>query len=229
MSILCVIPARGGSKRIPGKNIKSFLGKPIIAYSIESAIASGIFDEVMVSTESEKIAELAKKYGASIPFLRSVANSDDYTGLAVVLQEVLKEYEIRGSVFDFVCCILPTAPFITEKKLQDAYGLILTNEYDCVFSVTEYSYPIQRSLKIDDGFIKMNWPENINTRSQDLNKNFHDAGQLYIIHSKTLKDKGRLFTDRSGCLILSNLEIQDIDTEEDWKLAEMKYKLIHEK
>jgi len=223
---LAIIPARGGSKRIPRKNIKDFLGKPIIAYSIEAAIKSQLFDEVMVSTDDEEIAQVAKRYGAKVPFMRSVKNSDDYSGLSDVCIEVVKNYQSHGMNFDAMCCILPTAPLIGSTKMIAAKKMLDTEIYDCVFSVAEYSYPIQRSLKIEGGFIKMRWPDNINKRSQDLEKTYHDAGQFYFIKIKALLFEKKLFAERAGAIILNNLEAQDIDTESDWKLAEIKYKMI---
>lgn len=226
MSNIAVIPARGGSKRIPRKNVKSFLGKPIIAYSIEAALKSGIFCEVMVSTDDDEIASVAKQYGAVVPFMRSVKNSNDYAGLADVCLEVIDMYIESGKKFDNLCCILPTAPFITDKKLVDAFEKLENDKYNCVYTVEEYSYPIQRSLRIECEYVKMCWPENMSKRSQDLERIYHDAGQFYFIKIDSLFSEKRLFTDKSGAIILCSLEVQDIDTETDWALAEMKYKII---
>lgn len=229
MKSLCIIPARGGSKRIPGKNIKMFCGKPIIAYSIEAALKSDLFDEIMVSTDNQEIAEIAKSYGANIPFLRSEKNANDFAGLAEVMIEVVDMYSDRGQSFDFLCCILPTAPFITQENLKRSKEMLNTDKFDCIFPVVEYSYPIQRSLKIEDGYIKMNWPENLSKRSQDLDSTYHDSGQFYFINNDTLLKEKKLFTKKSGSIILNNLEVQDIDTDTDWKLAELKYQLINSK
>jgi pseudaminic acid cytidylyltransferase len=226
MKNLVIIPARGGSKRIPEKNIKSFLGKPIIAYSIEAAIKSRLFDEVMVSTDDYRIAQIAKKHGAKVPFMRSAKNSDDYAGLANVCIEVIKCYRKIGIKFDAVCCILPTAPFVNAEKLIYAKKL-LTSKHSCIFTVTQYSYPIQRSLKIVNGFVQMKWPRNLTKRSQDLEKSYHDAGQFYFIKTKSLLIEKRFFIKKSGALVLDNLEVQDIDTDSDWRLAELKYKIIN--
>jgi len=155
---IAIIPARGGSKRIPRKNIKNFLGKPIIAYSIEAALESKLFDEVMVSTDDKEIAETAIKYGAQVPFLRSDNNADDYATLADVLIEVINEYKSKDTSIDNICCILPTAPFVTSNRLIEAFNLFTKNKFDSLFPVLEFSYPIKRSLiKKEDGTVKMAW------------------------------------------------------------------------
>lgn len=228
MSNLAIIPARGGSKRIPGKNMKNFLGKPIIAYSIEAAVKSGLFDEVMVSTDDDEIAEVAKNFNAAVPFLRSRDNSNDYAGISEVCIEVVNEYKKIGKSFDTICCLLPTAPLLKIEKLTNGLEIYNQGIYDSVFTVAEYSYPIQRSLKIDGDFIKMRWPEHFPKRSQDLEKTFHDAGQFYFIRTDVLMSEKRMFVEKSGAVILNELEVQDIDTETDWKLAEMKYKIIND-
>ncbi|GAB3817310.1 pseudaminic acid cytidylyltransferase [Pontibacter rugosus] len=179
MSNIAIIPARGGSKRIPRKNIKSFLGKPIIAYSIETAINCGLFDEVMVSTDNEEIAQVAKQYGAQVPFLRSTDASDDFATTAQVLEEVLSNFRASGKLFDNACCIYPTAPFVTPATLEKAYDKLIKESHDTVFPVLRYSYPIWRSFRLEDGLAQLNWPEHLNSRSQDLTPAFHDAGQFY--------------------------------------------------
>lgn len=226
MGNLAIIPARGGSKRIPRKNIKLFLGKPIIAYSIEAALKSNLFDEVMVSTDDIEIAEIAKEYGASVPFLRSEANANDFAVLADVVKEVTTIYESKNKTFTNVCCILPTAPFITALKLDEAYKKLVNEKLDTVFPVLEFSFPIQRSLKIDGRHAKMVWEEHLNTRSQDLEPRYHDSGQFYWVTSNSFKTNEKLLTPNSGAIIISELEAQDIDTEIDWKLAEIKYKMM---
>jgi N-acylneuraminate cytidylyltransferase len=230
MKNLAVIPARGGSKRIPRKNIKDFLGKPIIAYSIEVALKSELFDEIMVSTDDNEIAEIAKQYGANIPFYRSESGSNDFTGLADVIIEVINDYKLIKNIgFDYVCCILPTAPFVTSAELISSFKIIEKKNIDCVFPVVMYSYPIQRSLYIKEQKVFMNWPENLNKRSQDLTAMYHDAGQYYIIGSDNIQNKRTFFVENSYPIIKSELEVQDVDTELDWKLAELKYRLIYEK
>ena len=227
MKTIAIIPARGGSKRIPRKNIRPFLGKPILAYSIEAALDSGLFEEVMVSTDDEEIAQVAREYGAKVPFLRSQNASDDFATTAQVLEEVLLKYKAQGKSFESACCLYPTAPFVTAKLLQESYKRLQEGDFDTVFPVLKYSYPIWRSLKVEHGRAAMNWPEHLNSRSQDLPAAFHDAGQFYWLRGAAfLKDK-KLFTANSGVIELSELEAQDIDSETDWQLAELKYKLLH--
>ena len=230
MSNLCIIPARGGSKRIPRKNIKSFLGKPIIAYSIEKALHSTIFDEVMVSTDDKEIAEVAMKFGANIPFFRSEKTADDHATLAEVLLEVINEFKRRNEFFDTICCILPTTPLLNSKRIKEAYELMNDYDFYSVFPVLEFSYPIQRSLlKNPDGSVKMAYPEYLNMRSQDLEKHYHDSGQFYWIRTNALINEKKLFTSKSGIIELAQSEAQDIDTMDDWRNAEMKYQIFHGK
>ena len=224
MANLAIIPARGGSKRIPRKNIKFFLGKPIIAYSIEAALKSKLFDEVMVSTDDEEIAKIAISYGATVPFLRSAKNANDFAVLADVVEEVVTQHK---QSFDNICCILPTAPFVTERIIVEAHTKLIEGNFDSIFPVLEFSFPIQRSLKIKDGKVAMVWSENLNTRSQDLEPRYHDTGQFYWLKSSAFNKEKKLFTDNSSAIIISELQAQDIDTETDWKLAEIKYNLIN--
>lgn len=226
MSKLCIIPARGGSKRIPRKNIKHFLGKPIIAYSIEAALNSNLFDEVMVSTEDKEIAKIAKEYGAKVPFLRSMDKANDFAVLADVIDEVIVNYKKVSKVFDSICCILPTAPFVTSVLITKAYDKFVEENYDSVFPVLEFSFPIQRSLKIEKNKVDMVWGENLNARSQDLESRYHDSGQFYWLKEEAFIKYRKLFTANSGAVVISELNAQDIDTETDWKLAEIKYKLM---
>lgn len=223
---LCIIPARGGSKRIPRKNIRSFKGKPIIAYSIEAALKSGLFEEVMVSTDDAEIAEIAEKYGADIPFLRSEKNADDFATTVDVLLEVLERYKELGAEFDKVCCVYPTAPFVTEAKLKQAFEKLSSENLDAVFPVVQFSYPITRALKMQGNKLKFFFPEFENSRSQDLEKAYHDAGQFYFINSRTLINTNAIITENTGGITISEMEAQDIDTETDWKLAELKYELV---
>lgn len=227
MRNLCIIPARGGSKRIPRKNIKDFLGKPIIAYSIETALESGLFDEVMVSTDDKEISEIAEKYGASIPFMRSTENADDFATTSDVLMEVIEQYERAGSKFEFACCIYPTAPLITVEKLKMGYEKLKNKKFNAVFPAVSFSYPIWRGLKrAGNEEFKMVWPENLNKRSQDLEEIYHDAGQWYWMSVEAFKKERKLFGDRTSCIVLEATEVQDIDNLTDWKLAELKYELI---
>ena len=226
---VAIISARGGSKRIPRKNIKDFLGKPIIAYSIETAIASKKFDTVMVSTDDDEIAAIAKKYGADIPFLRSAKNSDDYASTADVIEEVLINYKNLNKNFKYACCIYPTAPLVKPENIIKSYNVMIENNYNSVYPVCAFSYPIQRSLTIVNNKITMLYPDNINKRSQDLQPTFHDAGQFYWIKTDFFLSEKKILTTNTGAIILSELEVQDIDNESDWKLAELKYKITHEK
>lgn len=226
MKAVAIITARGGSKRMPGKNIRSFLGKPIIVYTIEAALKSGIFEEVMVSTDDVEIAEVAKAAGASLPFLRSAKNSDDFSTTADVLSEVLDEYAAIGKLFDFACCCYPTAPFITAGKLQDAYKLLKEKNADVVMPVAKYSVPIWWALKKIEDKVSPNWPEKTIIRSQDLETSFYDSGQFYFLNTASFSKSKSLFTDNTLGIEVSEIEVQDIDNEVDWKLAEMKYSLL---
>ncbi len=226
MKTIAIIPARGGSKRIPRKNIKNFLGKPIIAYSIESALASGVFDEVMVSTDDVEIAEIAKQFGASVPFFRSKELSNDMAMTAPVLIEVVKEYEKRGQLFDQICCFYPCAPFVYSQRLKEAIAVLESSGCDSVFPVVKFSYPPQRCLVIREGKTAMLHPENYNVRSQDLEPYYHDAGQFYCLTKAALLAEQRLICTNTKSIILPELEVQDIDTDEDWRIAEMKHKIL---
>ena len=229
MNQLAVITARGGSKRIPRKNIKDFCGKPIMAYSIEAALKSEVFDTVMVSTDDREIAEIAEKHGATVPFFRSEKTSNDFAVTSQVLAEVLEEYESRGQCFDRVCCIYPTAPFITAERLRTAMELLEEKQADSVLPVVRFSFPPQRGVVLEDGFLKFKWPEHRNTRSQDLEPFYHDVGQFYCVNVESFREQQVLVMEKTVPLILSEMEIQDIDTEEDWKLAELKYQMLKEK
>jgi N-acylneuraminate cytidylyltransferase len=224
MKNLCIIPARGGSKRISHKNVRLFMGKPIVAYSIENAIATNLFDEVMVSTDDEEIIEVAKKYGASVPFVRTQKTANDYAILADVLQEVLAMYAKRAQHFDNMCCLLATCPLVKPEHIIEAYQKLISSEFVSVYPVVQFSYPILRSLKMDaDGSVSMNWPEHYRTRSQDLPPAYHDSGTFYwhkIDDWLSGKRKG-------GGIIIEEDRVQDIDTEQDWKLAEMKYQFLN--
>lgn len=226
MKNLCIIPARGGSKRIPKKNIKPFMGKPIIAYSIEAALKSGLFDEVMVSTDSEEFAEIARQYGANVPFLRSEKTSNDYATTADVLNEVLNCYETRGQKFDSLCCLYSTAPFVTGERLKEAYAKMINN-IDSVFTCVPFSYPVQRGFHEIEGKMVMIHPEYLKYRSQDLETIYHDAGQFYIIKTNIFREIQSVWGNNTAGLVLSELEVQDLDTFTDWQVAEMKYKLLH--
>lgn len=226
---IAIITARGGSKRIPRKNIKPFLGKPIVQYSIEAALQSGCFNEVMVSTDDLEIAELAKGLGAKIPFIRSTENADDYSSTSDVLIEVLNEYKKRELKFKYACCIYPTAPFITSDKLKLSYQKLVENNAKSVFPIVRFGYPILRSLQKKDDFIKLNWPEHILSRSQDLPPSFHDAGQFYFFEVNSFLREKLLLTDQTIGIEIPESEAQDIDNEEDWLLAEIKYTFLQKR
>jgi len=226
---VAIITARGGSKRIPKKNIKNFSGKPIICYSIEAAKASRLFDTVMVSTDDNEIAAVAKQAGAEIPFLRSAGTSNDFATTADVLTEVLLQYKATGEEFQYGCCIYPTAPFVTAEKLKRAFNLLEKNQADSVIPVTRFSFPIWRSFKMDNGKLAYNWPENALKRSQDLAPSFHDCGQFYFFDTEKFLASKSLVTAATYAIEVPESEVQDIDNEEDWKIAEIKYSFLQNK
>lgn len=224
---IAIITARGGSKRIPKKNIRDFCGKPIIAYSIEAALSSGIFDEVMVSTDSMEIADIAKKYGAAVPFLRSERTSSDMAGSEEVLVEVLDKYSEQGKIFDCFCCIYPTAPFITVDKLLESYNLLKDKDVHNVVPMVAFSFPPQRGMKIkSDGLVEPIDEKGLNSRSQDLPTIYHDAGQFYWIKTKEFMVNYEILGKHTKPYIVPETEVQDIDNETDWQLAEMKYRYM---
>ena len=226
MNAIAIITARGGSKRIPRKNIKEFLGKPIICYSIEAALASGIFEEVMVSTDDEEIAAIAKAAGASVPFMRSAANADDYATTDDVLMEVLDEYEKQGKTFTYMACIYPTAPFVTAKKLQDALQLLKDNHASGVMPVVRFSFPPQRGMAIREGKLDYCYPESALKRSQDLEPIYHDCGQFYFYNTDKFRACRGNLPDGYVPMEVPELEVQDIDNMVDWKLAELKFEMM---
>ena len=229
MNRICIIPARGGSKRIPQKNIKPFLGKPVIHYSVEAAITSKLFDMVMVSTDDEQIAATALAAGAEVPFLRSAENSDDFAGTAAVLTEVLKQYATQGIEPQVACCLYPAAPFVTPALLLQAFNLFQSGDYDCVFPLLPFDYPVQRGLWMRDGLVTMREPQYKESRSQDLEPVFHDAGMFYFFKPETLRKTGHIWTGKTGGIKLNSLQAQDIDTKEDWEAAEWKYSFAKQK
>lgn len=228
MKRLAIIPARGGSKRIPRKNIKEFYGKPAIAYSIETAVASNLFDQVIVSTDDAEIASISKQYGASVPFLRSQKNSNDFAGTDEVLHEVIDQLELQGEIYDKVCCIYPVNPFIKVQSLKEGLDKMEKNQFDSVFSAVRYSYPIQRSFRLDaQEKMYLIQPEHFSSRSQDLEATYHDAAQFYWFKISSFRKFGRIWTDNTGIIEINEIEVQDIDTEMDWKLAEFKYAFLN--
>lgn len=228
MKKIAIITARGGSKRIPRKNIKEFCGKPIMAYSIEAAVNSGEFDTVMVSTDDVEIAEIAKKYGAEVPFFRSEKTSDDYATTNDVLLEVLREYEKLGETFSVGCCIYPTAPFVTAERIREGVEQLIHSRADTLIPVVAFSYPPQRAMHIVEGRLEFMYSENMDVRSQDLEKHYHDVGQFYVFKVKEFYENEKLLLGNIIPMVLSEMEVQDIDTVIDWKMAELKYQLLNE-
>lgn len=227
---IAIIPARGGSKRIPKKNIKDFLGIPIIAYSIRAAIESKLFEEVMVSTDDIDIMDIAQHYGAQVPFERSPKNSDDTATTSDVIAEVIQQYDSMGRRFQYVCCMYATSPFVTQKNLVNAYDLLIKTNADSVIPVVKFSYPVMRALKIQsDQKIEFMWPEHSLTRSQDLEPAYHDVGQFYWLNGKTFRTTKKIITANTYSIELSELESQDIDTEIDWIVSEEKFKFLKNK
>jgi N-acylneuraminate cytidylyltransferase len=221
---ICIIPARGGSKRIPRKNIKDFLGKPIIAYAIEMALKTNLFEEVMVSTDDSEIAEIAKSCGAKVPFLRSIETSDDFATTAAVIKEVIGTYRNMGKEFNSVCCLYPTAVLANSADISEGYELL--GEADIVLPVTEFSFPPLRSFHLNErGLAEYRYPEHSNTRSQDLEPWYHDAGQWYWYQIKFFEKELEIY--KCKVIKLPNTRVQDIDNMEDWALAKIKYSFIN--
>lgn len=225
---IAIITARGGSKRIPRKNIREFCGRPIIAYSIEAALTSDVFQEVMVSTDDEEIAEISRESGAAVPFMRSRDTADDYATTVDVLLEVLGEYRRMGRSFEGACCIYPTAPFVTAQKLQKAMALLEEEDTEAVIPVTAFSFPPMRGMYIREGRLTYHHPECAAMRSQDLEPMYHDCGQFYCFKPEILLRKGALVTEHTKALVIPEQEVQDIDTLEDWVMAEMKYQRMQQ-
>lgn len=223
---LAIITARGGSKRIPRKNTKEFCGKPILCYSIDAARDAGVFDEIMVSTEDKEIAQIAKEAGASIPFLRSEKNAGDYASTDDVIMEVLNSYQEIGQSFEAFCCLYPTAPFLSGERLRSAMALL--DQAEGVMPVVPFSYPPQRGLLISkEGYVKWQFPEYATTRSQDLPQIYHDCGQFYACRTEAFLKAQTTDVEHLLPLVLTEMEVQDIDTPEDWTIAEMKYRMLH--
>lgn len=227
MRTIAIITARGGSKRIPGKNRKEFCGKPILAYSIEAAVQSGIFDTVMVSTDDEGIAQIARTYGAEVPFYRSEETSGDFATTNDVLLEVLSEYEKRGDHYELGCCIYPTAPFVTAQKLRQAVDALLASDADTLIPVAAFSYPPQRAMIVRDGRLVFEYPQYLDSRSQDLEPHYHDVGQFYIFRTEAFRVNRKLMVGNILPMVVSEMEVQDIDNQTDWEIAEMKYRRMN--
>ncbi len=224
MTAIAIIPARGGSKRIPKKNMKSFHGKPLIAYSIGAAQQSGLFDIIMVSTDSTEIAEIAKHYGAEVPFVRPSNLADDFTGTRPVTNHAIEYYQEQGLYFDYACCIYATAPFLQSHYLQQGHDRLVKDESKAfAFSVCSFAFPIQRAISINGEHVEVMYPEYIKKRSQDLVEAYHDAGQFYWGRVSDYLSKKAMFSEHSIPIVLPRHLVQDIDTPEDWQRAELMY------
>lgn len=230
MHCVAIIPARGGSKRIPRKNIKPFVGKPIIGYSIEAALQSGLFDRVIVSTDDSEIAEVARSFGAEIPFLRPARLADDHAGTNAVVKHCLAWLQENGEPADYACCIYATAPFVRVEYLEQGYQRLVETGKSYAFSVTSFPFPIQRALRINqEGFVEALYPEMIPARSQDLEEAYHDAGQFYWGRAAAFMNDVVTFSAESVPVVLPRHLVQDIDTMEDWRRAELMYAALQEK
>lgn len=221
---LAIIPARRGSKRIPHKNIRPFAGKPIIAYSIQAALECELFDKVIVSTDDEKIANIAHQFGAETPFLRPTNLADDYTGTNAVVKHAISWFIEQGTKVQYACCIYATAPFLQTRYLQQGFKKLNNSDKTFAFSVTTFPFPIQRAIKINiDGSVKAFFPENTEKRSQDLEEVYHDAGQFYWGRAEAFLQDIQMFSESSLPVVLPRYLVQDIDTLEDWTRAELMY------
>ncbi|MCI9073375.1 MAG: pseudaminic acid cytidylyltransferase [Lachnospiraceae bacterium] len=229
MRKIAIITARGGSKRIPRKNIREFCGKPILAYSIEAARESGLFDTVMVSTEDEEIAQIARRYGAEVPFYRSEQTAGDFATTNEVLLEVLEEYEKRGKQYDLGCCIYPTAPFVTADKLKCAVKRLESSDADTLIPVVSFSYPPQRAMVEREGRLVFLYPQYLDSRSQDLEPHYHDVGQFYLFYTEAFRKNRKLMVGNILPYVVPETEVQDIDNQTDWEIAELKYRYMKER
>lgn len=228
MSNIAIITARGASKRVPRENIRPFLGKPVIAYSIQAAQNAGLFSDVMVSTDDAEIADIARQCGATVPFLRSAETTRDFATTADVLREVFDQYQRQGQFFDYACCLYPTAPFVTPSLLQQAFSTLTNYKFDTVYPVQRFGFPIQRAVSLHNQRVEWLQPEHALTRSQDLEPAYHDAGQFYFFNVAAFQRSHRLITDNSGGVAISEMAAHDIDTENDWRMAELKFRLMNE-
>ena len=228
MRKIAIITARGGSKRIPRKNIREFCGKPILAYSIEAARESGLFDTVMVSTEDREIAGIARQDGAEVPFYRSERTAGDFATTNDVLLEVLEEYGKRGAHYDLGCCIYPTAPFVTADKLKCAMERLEGSDADTLIPVVNFSYPPQRAMIVKEGRLVFEYPQYLDSRSQDLEPHYHDVGQFYLFYTEAFRKNKKLMVGNILPYVVSEMEVQDIDNQTDWEIAEIKYRFMKE-
>jgi pseudaminic acid cytidylyltransferase len=222
---VAIIPARGGSRRIPDKNIRPFAGRPMISYAIAAARDSGVFDSIIVTTDSEKIAAIAREYGAEVPFMRPMELSDDHTPTAPVILHALNRLIECGKFVKYACCIYPTALFVRPEFIKKGYEILVKNQVSSVFSVTTFPFPIFRALRITEkGNIEMFWPEYELTRHQDLPEAYHDAGQFYWLKVESFLKSRRLYSSDAMPVLLPRYLVQDIDTQEDWETAERMFK-----
>lgn len=227
MSLIAIITARGGSKRIPQKNIKAFMGKPMLAYAIEAAKNANIFDEIMVSTDNNDIADVAQKYGAKVPFMRSERTSNDFATTFDVLEEVLQEYRERGKEFEETCCIYPCVPFLTSHTLNDAYSIMKRSEVDALQPVCRYPAPIEWAMRLEEGLLVPNDKKAQLIRSQDLTPKYYDVGMFYFLKTGVMLREKTITPERTLGYIIEESECQDIDTIDDWHNAELKFRLLH--
>lgn len=224
---IAVIPARGGSTRIPGKNIRQFCGRPMLAWPISAAIRAGIFDHILVSTDSEEIAEVARRHGAQTPFMRPAELSGNHVPTAPVLEHALHWLVGQGQAPQRICCIYATAPFLQPRYLRQGLDILQSTGCSSCFSVTTFPFPIFRALRLNtDGTLRMLWPEHESTRSQDLPEALHDAGQFYWLDSKRFLQSGRIYSEDARAVVLPRHLVQDIDTPEDWARAELMFKAL---
>lgn len=224
---LAIIPARGGSKRIPRKNIKLFCGKPMIAWSIDAALQSACFDRIIVSTDDEEIADIGRKWGATVPFMRPVELSDDHTGTIPVIRHAIEWFGVQGNSVEQACCLYATAPFVRSDDIRRGLDVLANNDCDYAFAVTSYGFPIQRAIRLTpQGRVEMFSPEYYNARSQDLEEAYHDAGQFYWGKAEAWLDGKPIFSHAAAPVILPRYRVQDIDTPEDWERAELMFKAL---
>lgn len=228
---VAVIPARGGSKRIPRKNVRDFCGRPMLAWSILVAQRAGVFDRVVVSTDDAEIREIALKWGAEVPFERPAELANDQAGTVAVMRHAVEELLHQGAALDVVCCLYATAPLLLAEDLRRGLELLHGDAcLDFVFAVAAFDFPLQRALSIDgDGRVAMVQPEHEMTRSQDLPPRYHDAGQFYWARAQTWMEQSRVYSARSKAVVLPAIRVQDIDTEEDWTVAESKWRFLQQR
>ena len=226
---LAVIPARGGSKRIARKNIRPFHGQPMISYSINAALQSNLFDDIIVSTDDSEIASIASQLGASVPFTRPPELCDDFTGIMEVVNHAIEWYNLNKAPVDYVSLIYATAPFVTAQSLKQAHAQLIQANCSYVLSVTRFSFPIQRALTLEDnGSIDMFNPEFRLTRSQDLKEAYHDAGQFCLGKAQAFLEKQAIYSAKTQAYVLPEYLVQDIDTEEDWRRAEVLFNVLQQ-